>query len=218
MPSSISPRLLKGGIVAVKNNTTLDVQSTIVFQYNPETLNRSLQVRGIGEGGDRSEALRLLGPPVETFTVKVEIDATDQLEFPRENPTAIEAGIYPQLAVLETLIYPSTTQLQNSNDLARVGTLELLPMEAPLTLFVWSKKRILPVRLTEFSVEEQAYDPFLNPIRATVSLSLRVLNMDDLGFNHPANGLFMTYLQQKEQLASMTRSNNLSAFGIGGIR
>lgn len=218
MTSSISPCLLKGGIVVVNNDTTLDVQNTIVFQYNPETLSRSLQVRGVGEGGDRSEALRLLGPPVETFTVKVEIDATDQLEFPRENPVAIEAGIYPQLATLETLIYPTADQLQRSNDLAKVGTLELLPKEAPLTLFVWSKKRTLPVRLTEFSVEEQAYDPFLNPIRATVSLSLRVLNMDDLGFDHPANGLFMTYLQQKEQLAAMTRSRNLSAFGIGRIR
>lgn len=212
-------RLTKGGIVVVKNSPTLDVLNTIVLQYNPESLNRSLQIQtgGLEEGGSRSEVLRLLGPAIETFTLTAEIDATDQ-DFIEQNASTANQGIYPQLAILETLIYPTTSQLKNNNDLAQLGTLEILPMEPPLTLFVWSKKRVLPVRLTEMSFEETAFDPSLNPIRATVNLGMRVLSVDDLGFDHPASGLFMAYLQQKESLAAKISSTNLNAFGIGGIR
>jgi hypothetical protein len=44
-------------------------------------------------------------------------------------------------------------------------------MQAPLALFVWSQHRILPVRVTDFSITEEAFDPALNPIRAKVSLA-----------------------------------------------
>ena len=61
-----SPRLLRAGIVLADQSTLL-VQRIISLQYNPDTLSRSLQVRGVtGDGGDRLDALRLTGPPVET--------------------------------------------------------------------------------------------------------------------------------------------------------
>ena len=62
-------------------------------------------------------------------------------------------------------------------------------------LFVWSKSRVVPVRVTEFSVTEEAFDPSLNPIRAKVSLGLRVLTTDDLGFTHKGGTIFMSYLR-----------------------
>jgi len=211
-----SPRLLKGGIVLIDPETSA-VQRIITLQYNPDTLTRTLQVQGIGtEGGDRSEALRLTGPPVETIKLDAEIDATDQLEFPDQNSTAVRVGIHPQLAALETIIYPTTSQLQANNSLAQAGTLEIAPMEAPLALFVWSKNRVLPVRLTDFSITEEAFDPSLNPIRAKVSLGMRVLNVNDLGFDHKGSSIFMAYQQQKESLAAMSRGA-LSALGIRGI-
>jgi hypothetical protein len=212
-----SPRVLKGGIVLIDPETSA-VQRIITLQYNPDTLTRTLQVQGIStEGGDRSEALRLTGPPVETIKLDAEIDATDQLEFPDENSTAVKVGIHPQLAALETIIYPTTSQLQANNSLAQAGTLEIAPMEAPLALFVWSKNRVLPVRLTDFSITEEAFDPSLNPIRAKVSLSMRVLNVNDLGFYHKGSSIFMAYQQQKESLAAMSRGSALSALGIKGI-
>ena len=122
------------------------------------------------EGGDRSEALRLTGPPVETIKLEAEIDATDQLEFPDQNANAVQFGIQPQLAALETIIYPSSGELLANNNLARSGTLEIAPTLAPLTLFIWSKSRIIPVRITDFSITEEAFDTSLNPIRAKVSL------------------------------------------------
>ena len=193
------------------------IQRTVALQYNPDTLNRTLQPQAVKEGGDRSEALRLTGPPVETIKLDAEIDATDQLEFPDQNPNAVQLGIQPQLAVLETIVYPSSSQLLANNNLAQSGTLEIAPMLAPLTLFIWSKNRIVPVRLTDFSVTEAAFDPALNPIRAKVSLGMRVLSVNDLGFNNKGGSLFMTYQQQKEQLAAKSQGPALAAFGIGGV-
>jgi len=214
-----SPRLLKGGIVLIDPGSST-VLRVITLQYNPDTLSRTLQVQGVGaEGGNRSEALRLKGPPVETIKLEAEIDATDQLEFPEQNRNATQLGIYPQLAALELIIYPSSTQLSNNNNQAQRGTLEIAPMETALTLFIWSKNRILPVRITDFSVTEEAFDPSLNPIRAKVSLGMRVLSVDDLGFYHLGGSLFMEYLQNKEQLAvkAPTGTLNITIPGIGPV-
>jgi hypothetical protein len=213
-----SPRLVKGGIVQIDPGTSA-VQRIITLQYNPDSLSRTLQIQGTGGegGGDRSEALRLKGPPVETLKLEVEIDASDQLEFPDQNPATVELGIYPQLAALETLIYPMSAQLQTNHSLAQSGTLEISPMQAPLTLFIWSKVRILPVRLTDFSVTEEAFDPQLNPLRAKVNLGMRVLSINDLGFNHKGGSLYMIYQQRKEQLVTRSVAGVLNSLDIGGI-
>ena len=212
-----SPRLIKGGIALIDPDTGA-VQRVIVLQYNPDTLSRTLQVQSVtAESQNRSEALRLKGPPIETFKIEAEIDATDQLESPDQNPNAVQFGIQPQLAALETIIYPSSAQLLGNNSLAQSGTLEIAPMEAPLSLFIWSKNRVAPVRITDLSVTEEAFDPSLNPIRAKVSLSMRVLSVDDLGFNDKGGNLFMTYQQQKERLSGLAPAGTLNALGIGGI-
>jgi hypothetical protein len=206
---------VKGGLVLVDPDSGT-VQKIIVLQYNPDTLTRSLQPQGVtGETADRSEALRLKGPPIETIKLDAEIDATDQLEIADAQATSV--GIHPQLASLEMIVYPSSAQLQANNTLEQSGTLEIAPVIAPLTLLVWSKSRVVPVRLTEFSITEEAFDPNLNPIRAKISLGMRVLSVNDLGFNVKGGSLFMAYQQQKENLAAQNTGGTLSALGIGGI-
>lgn len=211
-----SPRLLKGGIVLIDPDTSA-VRRIIVLQYNPDTLSRTLQPQAVKESGDRSEAMRLTGPPVETIKLDAEIDATDQLEFPEQNRTAVEFGIQPQLAALEMIVYPASSQLLANNSMAQAGMLEILPMMSALPLFIWSKSRIVPVRITDFSVTEEAFDPALNPIRAKVSLGMRVLSVTDLGFDNKGGSLFMAYQQLKEQLAAKSQSGAFSVLGIGGI-
>jgi hypothetical protein len=211
-----SPRLVKGGIVLIDPSNSTVIR-TIALQYNPDTLSRSLQIKALAEGGDRSDVMRLTGPPVETIKLDVEIDATDQLEFPDQNATTTELGVFPQLAALETIVYPANSQIQANNRLASSGTLEIIPMESPLTLFIWSKNRVLPVRLTDFSVTEEAFDPSLNPIRAKVSLGMRVLSVNDLPFEHKGSSLFMSYHQQKEALAARAKSGPLNVLGITRI-
>lgn len=210
-----SPRLLKGGIVLIDPDSSA-VRRIVVLQYNPDTLSRTLQPQTVKENGDRSEAMRLTGPPVETIKLDAEIDATDQLEFPDQNSATVEFGIQPQLAALETIVYPASSQLLSNNSLAQAGMLEIFPMMAALPLFIWSKSRIVPVRITDFSITEEAFDPALNPIRAKVSLGMRVLSVSDLGFENKGGSLFMAYQQQKEQLAGRSLGA-LSLLGIRGI-
>jgi hypothetical protein len=155
----------------------------------------------VGDEPDRTEILRLKGPPVETIKCAVEIDATDQLASGDSNTLAY--GIQPQLAALELLVYPSSAELNANETLSLVGTIEILPMESALTLFVWSKTRVTPVRITDLDVTEEAFDPQLNPIRAKVSLGMRVLNVNDVGFQTPAGALYMVYQVQKEALAAL---------------
>jgi len=211
-----SPRLVKGGLVLIDAETSA-VQRIIVLQYNPDTLSRTLQPQAVKESGDRAEAMRLTGPPVETIKLDAEIDATDQLEFPDQHANAVQFGIQPQLAALETILYPASAQLLSNNALAAAGMLEILPTLSALTLFVWSKSRIVPVRITDFSVTEEAFDTALNPLRAKVSLGMRVLSVTDLGYDNKGGSLFMAYQQLKEQLAAKNSAGALGMLGLGGI-
>ncbi|MCK8500948.1 hypothetical protein [Myxococcus fulvus] len=192
-----TPRTQRGAIVGL--DPFNPVASLVVFQYNPDTMTRTLTPQMSGEGGDRTEALRLKGAPVENIRVEVEIDATDQLA--QGDALAGSVGIYPQLSSLEMLVYPKSAQVILNAVLMQVGTLEVVPATAPLTLFVWGPKRVLPVKLTEFTITEEAFDPNLNPIRAKVALGLRVLSYNDLPLTHPGYALFLTHQVVKEALA-----------------
>jgi hypothetical protein len=216
--SPISPRLVKGGIVTLDPDTSV-IKSVIALQYNPDSLSRTLQIQAVpgGTDGTRADALRLRGPAIETIKLEAELDATDQLEFPNQFPLAIQVGLHPQLAQLEMLVNPTVETLLADDAMASAGTLEIIPLEQPLTLFVWSSSRVVPVRLTDFSITEEAFDPNLNPIRAKVSLGMRVLNVDDLGFDHPGGRLYMSYLTTKEALAAKAGSGAITTLGLGGL-
>lgn len=218
--SPISPRLVKGGIVTMDPNTSM-VKSVIALQYNPDSVSRTLQIQSMpgGQDGVRVDALRLRGPAIETIKIEAELDATDFLEFPlnQDNKSYVNFGLQPQLAQLEMLINPTVETLIADDNMANAGTLEIVPLEQPLTLFVWSKSRVVPIRLTDFSITEEAFDTQLNPIRAKVSLGMRVLTIDDLGFQHPGGHYFMAYLSNKESLASQAKSVALSVLGLGGL-
>jgi hypothetical protein len=204
-----SPRLLKGAILGLDPINPL--ASVIIFQYNPDTLTRTLRPKAAAADGDRSEALRLKGPPEETIKVDVEIDATDQLET--GNPMALALGIYPSLAALEMLIYPKSALAIANEVLAAVGVVEIIPPQAPLTLFIWGAKRVVPVRLTDLTITEEAFDPTLNPIRAKASLGMRVLTYDDLGMLTPGGAISMAHQVQKEAMATAGSVAGLAAAG-----
>jgi hypothetical protein len=215
-PAPPSPRLIKGGLVLL-NPDGSGTPRVIALQYNPDTLTRTLQAQTAGGDNQdgRAEPLRFKGPPVETLKFDAEIDATDALE--KADGTAGELGILPQLSALEALVYPSSDQLRQTNSLSGSGTLEIAPVLAPVCLFVWSEKRIVPVKVTDFSITEEAFDPNLHPIRAKVSIGLRVLTVADLGFNTRAGGLYLEYQRQKEQAAARARPAGLDTLGLRGL-
>jgi hypothetical protein len=211
-----SPKLIRAGLVLISPDNG-SVQRIITLQYAPETLSRQIEAQAIEDEANRSQPLRLTGPAKETITLEAAIDATDQLEFPDQNAGVTESGIFPALSALETMVHPTSAQLERQNAQAAAGSFEITPAETPLALFVWSARRIVPVRLDSLQITEEFFDQNLNPIRAKVSLSLRVLSVDDLGFGHRGSGLFMAYLQSKEQLAAKAVGGTLDVLGAGGI-
>lgn len=210
-----SPRTLKGALIGADPFNPL--ASVIVFQYNPETLTRRIDARATGgaDGGDRSEAFRLSGPPKETITLNVEIDAVDQLE--QANPLPMAQGIYPVLSALEMLLYPKSAKVIADAVAAQLGNIEIIPPEAPLTLFVWGMRRVLPVRLTGLSITEEMYDTTLNPIRAKADLSLYVLSYADLKPSHIGYGLFLAHQVAKELMATQNAFNSLPQTGLSAL-
>ncbi len=202
-----SPRLQKGAIVGI--DPTIPIPTIVIFQYNPDTMTRTLQVNAASGETDMSEALRLKGPPQETIRVEIEIDATDQLEKAEFPATGM--GVYPVLSSLETLLYPKSINVIVNEVLLNAGIIEIVPPEAPMTLFAWGFKRVLPVRITELSITEEAFDPSLNPIRAKVTLGLRVLTYNDLGLTHPGGVMFMAHQIMKETMSVIGTAANIPA-------
>ena len=199
-----SPRTTRGAIVGVDPANPL--ASVVAFQYNPDEMTRTVQARAATGGagtseGARNEALRLTGAPIENISMTVEIDAADQLAV--ADPLATTFGIYPQLSGLEMLLYPKSRVVIANAALAASGSIELVSPEAPLTLLIWGERRVIPIRLTQFSITEQAYDPNLNPIRARVQLGMRVLTYSDLTATNPGYHLFLTHQITKEVMATL---------------
>jgi hypothetical protein len=195
-----SAKVMKGGLVAYQLPQLLP--TIIVFQYNPEEVSRSLQSRG-AQGGGRGDASRVNGPPQETISLSVEIDAADQLEQPAQNGVTVANGLHPAIAALERLIYPPFPVVIANEALAFAGGAFILAEQAPLTLLVWGPRRVLPVQVESLSIKEEAFDQKLNPIRAKADLSLSVLTYRDLDVTNPGYWVYLAAFTQKEVLSSL---------------
>ncbi len=207
-----SPRLLKGAIIGLDPANPL--ASIIVFQYNPDTMTRKLTARTStsGAGTNKSEAFRLMGPPEETITLSIEVDATDGMET--GDPLATTIGVYPVLSALEMLLYPKSSLVIANAIAAQIGILEVIPPEMPLTLFVWGPQRVLPVRVSSFSITEEAYGTDLSPLRAKVDLSLQVLSYYDLDISNPGYSIFLAHQIAKEVMATSNVLNSIQNTGV----
>ena len=179
--SPITPLTLKGALV----NIGLATPPTLVlFQYNPETITRNLTPRrSTGRGDDNgcgngSEALGFSGPPSETIQFTLVLDATDDLET--GNSIAETTGVSSSLSALEMLISPSPAAMLLTTGLQKLGVVSAVADSPPLTLLFLGPTRILPVRIDSLAVTEEAFDPNLNPFRASVAVNLTVLGPDDV--------------------------------------
>jgi hypothetical protein len=204
------PKLLKGALVAYQSQLIPGVPRVVVFQYNPESLTRTLRHRtpisSDEEGTSRAEAreiLQVTGPPRESIGLKVTLDAADQLEFPGANPDVVAAGLHPALATLELLMYPPSALVLSNFLRARLGSRSITAMDVPLSLLVWGPARVVPVAVESFSVTEEAFDQLLNPIRAEVDLDLKVLTYDDLEVGSLGHGASLVNHFSKEALSAI---------------
>jgi hypothetical protein len=214
MSNNQSIRWLKGALVTVDPSSGATL-TTIAFQYNPDELTRKLTPMPVDadDPEKRLLALRYKGAPRETITLKIEIDAIDKLGS--SDTKSLSDGIYPQLSALELLVYPQSAQVIKIDDLAKQGSTEIVSgYDAPFTLFVWGPRRVVPVQPTSFDITEQQFDPNLNPIRAKVTLALKVLSYSDLAPSHPGYSLFLAYQKGRESM-STSGLGDKSALGVG---
>ncbi len=209
-----SPKVFKGGIVAYQLPDLLP--TVVVFQYNPDEVSRSLQTQSAPAGSGRGESNRVNGPPQETITLSVEIDAADQLEKPGANAVAVENGLHPVIAALERLTYPSYPLVVANEIMALAGSAFIMNETAPLSLLVWGARRVLPVRVQSLSIKEEAFDQKLNPIRAKVDLSLQVLTYRDLEISNPGYWVYMAAFTQKEVMSAINLSSDTSGLAALG--
>jgi hypothetical protein len=207
-----SPRVMKGGIVAYQLPDLFP--NVIVFQYNPDEVTRSLQ-SGQSGGGGKGDVNRVNGPPTETLTFTVEIDAADQLEKPGENAITVSNGLHPVIAALELLLYPSYPVVIANQVLALAGSAFILNEQAPLALLIWGPRRVLPVQVQSLSIKEEAFDQQLNPIRAKVDMSVKVLTYRDLDITNPGYWVYLASFTQKEVMSALNTFGDKT--GIQGI-
>ena len=195
MPFTRSPKVLKGALVRVDDDRA--PAQVFAFQYNPETLLRKIEERGGGAGEMRSSRVRRT--PQENITCSLMLDATEALERPEENPEVLENGIAPMLAALELLMYERESRSARWWEFWRLGASS---GPGPLALFIWGAKRAIPVRLVGLDIAELQHDPELRPIRATVTVTMRVVAEEDLPSGHHGIRLWRQHLDTLEALAS----------------
>jgi hypothetical protein len=218
--SPLRPNLQKGALAVYPTHTPgSQPTSLIVFQFNPESMRRSLAHRAPpapssgNTGAAKEDVLRVAGPPVETITLTVDMNAGDQLAELDENPAVAEAGLHPALATLELLMYPPTLSAAKIEEQAANGQVQVNPADLPLVLLVWGKSRVVPVKLTSLAVAEEAFDTRLNPIAAKVELGLQVLTYMEFTDSSIGRDAFIAYQKSKETLAS----KNVSAVDQTGV-
>jgi hypothetical protein len=227
MPSDFPgrPQMVKGGLAVYESLKPGNKQPMIiVFQYNPEQIKRTLASRSPqpkpgNSGSAKEDVLKVMGAPLETINITVSLSAVDQLENTTGSDTVAQSGIYPELSVLEMLLYPPAASADRIESQAKAGKVQLDPKELslPLVLLVWGKSRVVPVKLTSFSVTEEAFDANLNPIQAKVDLGLQVLTYIEYPEENLARATFIAYQKDKERLAGLYAPSDKGRTGINEV-
>ena len=187
------------------------VLRVVTLALTPDGISRTLSPRGgADDAADATETRRLTGPPVETITLEAELDAVELASGADARAAAVasDVGLHSVLAELEGLLRPGLAELRAAHELARSGAFEVLGPPQPEVLLVWGRHRVVPVRITDLSVTEEGYDGDLNPLRATVSLSLRVLSVNDVGFESRAGSWSVAQHAAADALAARVASTS----------
>jgi hypothetical protein len=218
--SPVRPLLLKGALIVYPVQTPgARPSNVILFQYNPDAMRRTLANRAEKPkdnktGTAREEILSVAGAPVETINLSIDLHADEQLEDPDMNPVVAEFGLHPALASLELMMYPPSEDTQTASARAAHGAAQIAPVNMPLVLLVWGASRVVPVKLTSFSVNEDAFDTRLNPISAKVELGLQVLTDFEFPDSSIGRDAYIAYQKSKEILARL----QVPGSNVSGLR
>ena len=194
---------LKGALVSFMPTFVAPIPNVIIFQYNPETMTHNwtppAAAPSDGKKNGNEDPLAVAGLPGETFSFTLALDANDSIADGNvvSASLASASGVYPRLAALEMLQYPSGafsagllgqvsaaigSALANVTGSSSNASATVPRNDVPVVLFVWGPQRIVPVRVTSLNITEKLYDTLLNPTHAEVQIGLRVLTPDEV--NH----------------------------------
>lgn len=218
---SRSPKVQKGALVQLVEDIVGVLPNMIPFQYNPQTLKRSLEPwnpMDVSEN-NRGQLAPTAQPydPKEKISLEIELDASDQLED--ADPVAGAVGVADRIAAIEKLLLPTqglvADLLASAASLLGAATPAARPT-VPIVLFVWGPGRMLPVRVTSYSIEEQLFLPSLHPIQARVSLELEVLTPDVFKCSESiptslAIAAYRVFRTQQDALALAHAARNIDA-------
>jgi hypothetical protein len=175
-----SPKIQKGAFVQLAETLGIPLPNIVPFQFNPSKMTRSLKAWNplqVDEN-NRGQLAPAAQPfdPEETITMTLELDAADHLEG--DQFIANTFGIGDRIAALEAMLFAAQTPLGQLVSLAAsllTGAQPLARPTVPVTFLVWGIGRMVPVRITEYSIEEQMFLPSLRPIQASINIKLQVL-------------------------------------------
>ena len=214
--------LLRGALIEYGSDFLGPIPNVVIFQFNPETFTRTIQVptRGGGGGGAAREMHQAGEPPVESFEIKAEFDAAYQLDS--NNVLARAFGIGPQLSALEKMVQPSNVlggllgaAVDAIGDALGIGggdedVTQPIPRESfPRILFIWGLTRVLPVVVESMTITELQYDNLLNPTQAEVSIRVAVTPPDVCSGDLIAQGAMTYTTVAKEAQAAANLANTV---------
>jgi len=207
--------LMRGALIEYGSDFMGPIPNVVIFQFNPETLTRTVQIPSRPTSGTARETTQAGEPATEKITLKASFSAAD--EFGENKVLARLFGVGTRLAALEKMVYPSNDLLgaigSAIGDALGLGggdgdPRQPMPREKyPRILFIWGIYRVLPVVLESMSITEQQYDFLLNPVQAEVSITMAVNANDKCSDDDVAKGA-LTYSNMAKDAQAMANLAN----------
>lgn len=179
--SPLSPSVTKGALVQLVEDFGIIVPNIIPFQYNPGTMIRTLKPWDPSEVDQtsRGAASPNVQPydPEEAYKFTLELDATD--DQADGDVLAQTTGIASRIAAIQKLTEPSGglfgDLIASAAALANAPTASAERATVPITLLVLGIGVILPIRITNITIEIKEFTPQLYPYMADVQLETKVM-------------------------------------------
>jgi hypothetical protein len=211
--------LLRGALIEYGTSLIGPIPNVVIFQYNPETLTRTMQVPQRPSGPNARESTQAGEKPVEKISFKAQFSAADELAD--NKILARTFGVGPRLSALEKMVNPSSIlsgligeALDKIGDALGLGggaqdPSQPIPREKfPRILFIWGLTRVLPVTIDSMRISELQYDFLLNPVQADVDIEVGVINPDPCSDDKLAAGalMFTTIAKEAQAIANLANT------------
>lgn len=213
-------KFIRGAIIEYGSDFLGPIPNIVIFQFNPETLSRSIQIPARQSTSQSRETGQVGQSPMETISITAHFNASDELKD--KNILAKAFGVSTRLAALEKMVYPTNNignllgaAIDAIGDALSGGdeedAVQSIPRKAyPKLLFIWGPMKVLPVIIQSMTINEKLYDSLLNPVQAEVTLTLGVVNSDPCCSDWIAKGALEYTNTVKEAQAIANLANTVS--------